>query len=124
MTTSASGPTWAEEAPDDPTTPPDARQAMWDYANLGGRIFATHYHYTWFKNSPKDDWRTIANWTSEQQNGGESHTIDTSFPKGQAFAHWLLTVHASPAPAKILLSEVRTSLSSVNAPVRWSMVAR
>ncbi|HEY8079579.1 MAG TPA: hypothetical protein VIF62_35860, partial [Labilithrix sp.] len=25
--------------------------AIFDYANMGGRVFATHYHYTWFKNS-------------------------------------------------------------------------
>jgi hypothetical protein len=52
---------------------PGARQSMWDYANMGGKIFATHYHYTWFKNSPQEDWRQTANWTPA---GGGSGAYD------------------------------------------------
>ena len=34
---------------------PGARQAMHDYANAGGRVIATHFHYTWLKSSPQQD---------------------------------------------------------------------
>lgn len=96
---------------------PGARQAMWDYANMGGRIFATHYHYTWFKNSPQGDWQQVANWTPS---GGTSgvHDVDTSFPKGVAFSDWLVNVNASSTPGKIQLTDVTNSLSSVRAPAQ------
>jgi len=100
---------------------PGARAAMWDYANLGGRIFATHFHYTWFKNSPQQDWQQIANW-SGASGGSGVHDIDTSFPKGQAFSDWLVSVNASTTPGKIQLTDVTNSLSNVNAPAQsWIM---
>ena len=41
----------------------DALNAMWAYANAGGRIFASHYHYYWFKSGPTD-WQSTATWTT------------------------------------------------------------
>jgi len=96
---------------------PGARQAMWDYANLGGRIFATHYHYTWFKNSPQGDWQQIANWTGGSGSGG-LHDVDTSFPKGDALADWLVTVNASTTKGKIQLTDVTYSLSTIRDPAQ------
>jgi hypothetical protein len=98
---------------------PGARQAMWDYAQMGGRIFASHFHYTWFKNSPQGDFQHIANWGSGSGGGLDGmHTVVTSFPKGQALADWLVNVNASSTPGQIPLTEIRDSLSSVNAPAQ------
>ncbi|MBX3189541.1 MAG: carboxypeptidase regulatory-like domain-containing protein [Labilithrix sp.] len=96
---------------------PGARQSMWDYANMGGRIFATHFHYTWFKNSPQQDWQQTANWNASGGGSGV-HDVDTTFPKGVAFADWLVNVNASTTPGKIQLTDVTNSLSNVNAPVQ------
>lgn len=98
-------------------TPANARQAMWDYANLGGKIFATHFHYTWFKNSPQDDWKNVANWQA-QGGGSGQYEVDQTFPKGASFADWLVNVNASPTKGTIQLTDVTDSLSNVNAPAQ------
>jgi hypothetical protein len=94
---------------------PGARGAMVDYANAGGRVFATHFHYTWFKSSPEPAWRNVASWAPDNMNMTSGmFDVDTSFPKGAAFADWLLAVNASPAKGTIELKEVMESLTSVN----------
>ena len=40
---------------------PAGKQAMHDWLNEGGKVFATHFHYTWFANGPTD-FRNVANW--------------------------------------------------------------
>ena len=96
---------------------PGARQAMWDYANMGGKIFATHFHYTWFKISPQNDWQSVANWTSSSTVSG-AYDVDQTFPKGASFADWLVNVNASPTKGQIQLTDVTNSLSSVRAPAQ------
>ncbi len=97
--------------------PPGARQAMWDYANAGGKIFATHYHYTWFKNSPQQDWQQVANWNASGGGSG-AYDVDQTFPKGASFADWLVNVNASPTKGTIQLTDVTNSLSNINAPAQ------
>jgi hypothetical protein len=97
--------------------PPGARQAMWDYANLGGKIFATHFHYTWFKNSPQQDWQQVANWNASGGGSG-AYNVDQTFPKGASFADWLVNVNASSNKGQIQLTDVTNSLSNVNAPAQ------
>ena len=96
---------------------PGARQAMWDYANAGGKIFATHYHYTWFKNSPQQDWQQVANWNASGGGSG-AYDVDQTFPKGASFADWLVNVNASPTKGTIQLTDVTNSLSNINAPAQ------
>jgi hypothetical protein len=76
------------------TKPPAALQAMKDYADSGGRIFASHFHYYWFSAGPAPFPQT-ATWTRASNNlGNISGAIDTSFPKGVAFNQWLKNVGA------------------------------
>jgi hypothetical protein len=86
--------------------PPQALQALHDYASAGGRVYATHYHYYWFLNGPAD-FKGAAGWTPSTLFGGGAGVmeVDTSFPKGKAFSEWLLNVGASIDPGKINLSE-------------------
>jgi hypothetical protein len=90
---------------------------MHDYAEAGGRVIATHYHYTWLKNSPFQDWQQIANWTPSGVGAG-TYDVDTSFPAGLAFSEWLVNVNASATPGKVQLTDVSDSLSSVNPPAQ------
>lgn len=100
---------------------PGARQSMVDYANAGGRVFATHFHYVWFQNSPDDSWKTVANWGSSAGGAG-TYDVDTSFPKGQALADWLVAINASSTVGKVKLDDATGSLTSVNAPSQsWIM---
>lgn len=95
-----------------------ARQSMWDYANLGGRIFATHYHNAWIKDSPQLDWQQTANWGWNPPCVFDTYKIDQSFPKGASFADWLVEVNASSTKGEIQLSGVSCALGSVNSPTQ------
>ena len=102
-----------------------ARAAMWEYANGGGKIFATHYHYTWFKNSPQGDFQSVAKWGGGAGFGSDGvHDVvqtlsadpSQAFPKGVALANWLLATGASSTLGKIPLVETRDSVSAVQGP--------
>jgi hypothetical protein len=92
---------------------------MRDYLNSGGRAFATHYHYTWFKNGPTDV-ASVANWTTPLAgNDDEAATsfavnTDPGFPKGVAFGEWLKNVGASTNGKDISLVEVAISIATSN----------
>jgi hypothetical protein len=74
-----------------------ARQALEDYANIGGRVFASHWHAYWFeKGTP--DFMSVA--TFLNPHGGRlpsptDTTIDQSFDQGQALAQWMMNVQGS-----------------------------
>jgi hypothetical protein len=87
------------------------------YADLGGRVFGSHFHYTWMK-TLIPSWMGTASWT-----GGSTSTpdlVDTSHPTGMALAQWLVTVGASTTLGQIPLSVKTYNASTVNAPTtRW-----
>jgi len=97
-------------------------QAMHDYAEAGGRVFGTHFHYTWLKNGPQQDWQTVATW---QQGGIFSdggvptftYDVNETFPKGKSFAKWLVNVGASKSEGSIQLDDVTQSVGAVNSMV-------
>ena len=96
------------------------KQPMHDWITEGGKAFATHFHYTWFKNGPAD-FSALANWTPGG-NDSPPYTIDTAFPKGQAFVKWLANVGALTGTNQIALdpNAVRDSVSTVNQGAqRW-----
>lgn len=100
------------------TKPASATAALQEYANKGGRVFASHYHYYWFKHGPSD-FQSTATWTG----GGTSspYLIDMSFPKGKAFGEWLVNVGASTKLGEIGLDAVKNDVGAVNAATtqRW-----
>jgi hypothetical protein len=85
------------------TKPPAALEAMKQYANAGGRVFASHWHRFWFNTDAKtlgnDDepagpqpspFEPMATWNDRNDPNDPSFgTINTSFPKGQAMHDWL-----------------------------------
>lgn len=112
--------------------PSTAQQRVIDYANRGGRVFATHYSYVWLYNA--EPWgcgdecttagQTAAEWHINQDHPGDSviGILDTSFPRGQIFSQWLDVVGASTAPGsgRIEINDWRRNLDAVFAPTqRW-----
>ncbi len=92
---------------------------MLDYLDSGGRVFASHYHYVWFRYGPAPV-PTAATWNPAPGTSGP-YQIDTDFPKGNAFADWLQNVNATTTRGTINLSEVRDSIGD-SAPAvsrRW-----
>lgn len=92
---------------------------MKDYLDSGGRVFASHYHYVWFRygTAPLP---TAATWSPAPGTNGP-YQVDTDFPKGNAFADWLQNVNATTTRGTIALSEVRDSIANSNPAVsrRW-----
>lgn len=70
------------------------QQALHDYASMGGRVFASHFHYSWFNTGPYGS-EKLATWSTGSNDIGDiSGTIVTSFPKGMALAEWLQNTNA------------------------------
>jgi hypothetical protein len=97
------------------------KQAMHDWLDEGGKVFATHFHYTWFKNGPSD-FQSVATWLGYSIGNGTCNncTIDTSFQSGMDFDAWLQGVGALSGTG-ITLNGVANSVSTVNpaTTTRW-----
>jgi hypothetical protein len=93
------------------------------YANAGGRIFTTHYGFSWLDqgNRPFASTGTFSPDKATGGTGSRDFQIDTSFPKGQAFADWLVAVGASTTRGTISVSEWRHDLDAEKNPPaqRW-----
>ncbi len=106
--------------------PAAARSNLVTYADMGGRVMATHYEYTWlYQTTP---WSTTGTWdadpdlthTPSANDAAITATVDTSFPKGATFMQWLMRVGASNGPNTISISVPRNDLDGVVAPgQRW-----
>ena len=96
------------------------------YTSAGGRVFTTHYGYVWvsqpFAPNPfpfTGDWRPDPNQTHNPPDPF-TVTVDQSFPKGQAFASWLINVDAGTTLGSLDLHETRHDLFGVDAgSTRW-----
>jgi hypothetical protein len=86
-----------------------ALAAMETYANLGGRVYATHYSYDWIFTN--DTWKTTADWTQADQPNIPPNTVtatvDQGFVDGQAFAQWLVFAGASAIVGQVPISVSR-----------------
>lgn len=82
------------------TKPPQALDAMKQYANAGGRVFASHWHRYWFNTAAQQGeepagpqpspFENFASWRDRNEPPNPSYgTLNTSFPKGQAMKDWL-----------------------------------
>jgi hypothetical protein len=111
------------------TKPAAGMSNLRTWLDEGGKVFASHYQYTWFKNNPSSDLQGVANWiTSGAANPATAtEDIDATFPKGETFSQWLGVVgalNAAGPPPTIQLDDVATSVSTVNATapqatLRW-----
>jgi len=100
--------------------PPAAQQNIIQYTSAGGRVFASHYSYVWLYNDAP--FSGTAQWVpnSARPNDPLTGFIDTSFPKGQAFAQWLGIVGALSGPNQIAIHVPRHDAVAAVAPAqRW-----
>ncbi|HEY5927618.1 MAG TPA: carboxypeptidase-like regulatory domain-containing protein [Kofleriaceae bacterium] len=96
------------------TTPDLLKQ----YADLGGRVFGSHYHYTWTRNLIPS-WQGTAQWAGGSF-GSVPDMVDTSHPDGMALAKWLTAVGASTVPGQITLGTKTHDAGPVIPPTtRW-----
>jgi hypothetical protein len=104
-----------------------AQATLLAYTDLGGRVFATHYEYTWLSaRAPFDTtavWAPDANGSQFFANDPGTGLINTTFPRGLALAQWLQGLGASTALGKIQIRDLRDDFTAVVAPsVLWLSV--
>jgi len=99
------------------TKPAASRQAMFDYTKTGGRVFASHWHNYWLTAGP-DPFPQAANFNFQADLVDPfTADIDTTFPKGQALADWLVNVGGSTTPGKIVIHAGQHTVDTVNASI-------
>jgi hypothetical protein len=100
-----------------------AMDALKAYADLGGRVFLSHWHNIWIEGSTEGGgnqapavWPEVATWS----NGGNlSGTVtdvidEVNNPKGMSFATWMLNVGGSTTRGELPVTEARTTAEQVN----------
>ncbi len=85
---------------------------MHDWLDEGGRVLATHYQDTWFKNGPAD-FQGVASWLASETNGPTPgpFQVDTTWVGGQALNAWLGNLGALNPDGTLPLSAADVSAS-------------
>jgi hypothetical protein len=87
------------------------------FANVGGRVYSSHFSYSWMYQNPPFD--GVANWAPDQTDPGDgTATVDTSFTAGLTLSTWLQEVGASVLSGQIPLSTLRKDTNGVVAPTQ------
>jgi hypothetical protein len=104
-------------------------QNLQAYANAGGRAFITHYGYSWLATpSPTKvannmtDFYGTADWSKLDVSDYSDPTaalIDTTFPKGAAFAQWLQNIAATTTLGAMSITEPRHDALTAIKSQRW-----
>jgi hypothetical protein len=68
----------------------EARQALNDFADMGGRVFASHWHAYWFEEGPAA-FKSIATFEHDPMLSNPfDATIDQTFDGGRSLAQWMM----------------------------------
>lgn len=84
-----------------------ARMALEQWANKGGRVFASHWHSYWFA-AGSETMKSIATWGVTNGRLPPMATVDQSFPTGVALAEWLVKVGGSVTPGIVDITQDAT----------------
>jgi N-acetylneuraminic acid mutarotase len=102
-----------------------------NYANVGGRVFTTHYTYSWIYSDSATYFSPLSSavgWGVNQANptpDPQAAIIDQTFAKGALLAQWLKlpAVGASSVLGQITVDTLRHDYNSVNPPTQnWTKV--
>ena len=94
-----------------------------NYANSGGRVFATHYSYAWLNPAApyNSQFPPVANWVNDSTLPNGTATINTGFTDGATLAQWLLNAGASTTFGQVALSTLKNDISSIIPPTQsWA----
>ncbi len=101
-----------------------ATQNIIDYTAAGGRMFTTHYGYVWIAQPfAPQPFPSTGQWVPDRTQANNPPdpyfvTLDQSFPKGIAFAQWLVNVGASQDAGQLTLHEARHNIWAVYPPTQ------
>jgi N-acetylneuraminic acid mutarotase len=102
-----------------------------NFANIGGRVFTTHYTYSWIYGDNSNYFSPLApavGWGVNQTNPSpdpQTGFIDQSFSKGALLAQWLKlpAIAASTALGQIPINTLRRDFNSATAPTQnWMTI--
>jgi hypothetical protein len=97
-------------------------QVVRGYADMGGRVFGSHYHNGWIRSedgTPSAGYPQVVKFAS----GAHGFTtdivtqVDSTFPKGMAFRDWLANTGASTTPGQLLITGGEHTVDAVIAGV-------
>jgi len=95
----------------------DVNGRIADWVGRGGRLFATHFSYSYLQYAPAaSDWpKVVQAWNHSGSYSDPMTTlVNRTFPKGDAFARWLSAVGASPTLGLLAISEGRRDYDYVD----------
>lgn len=95
------------------TKSPDALAALKSYADLGGRVFASHWHNIWLDSAPAP-WPSLITRVDGGDLGSIIANVNQAFDRGMALAQWLVNVGGSTQLGQIQLNEAKNTVSAVN----------
>ena len=105
---------------------PQALQNMETYLGMGGRVFASHYHYGWIKNADatkQQIQKVVTAWNPTAGPDPATENVDTTTAKGTALADWLMlpAVAGSTQRGKLAVGGARYSVASIDPKLtqRW-----
>ncbi|HEX3777509.1 MAG TPA: hypothetical protein VHV51_23725 [Polyangiaceae bacterium] len=108
-----------QDSPTPIQTAPHIAQLV-DFANHGGRVYLDHDHYNWLNHIKGDELQDAAEFSSSSTAPPSPlpTNIDTDFPKGQAFAQWLVNVNASTTLGSLDIFSSKTSVENIYPPAQ------
>jgi hypothetical protein len=104
---------------------PEMHLQVRKYADLGGRIFGSHWHHRWINSgdtTPDNEYPQVAAFSESAADiGSVTVQVDASFPKGSAFRDWLMQVGASTTAGQLSLVKAEHSVDAVDDSLaqRW-----
>jgi hypothetical protein len=104
------------------TKPLTSLQAVHDYADLGGRVFMSHWHNIWIGGQQNNlshglpDWQAIGTWnySAPQDQENTIASIDLTVAKGMSFAQWMMNVMGSTVFGQLPITGARYTLPSAD----------
>jgi len=95
------------------TKPAPALEAMKAYADLGGRMFLSHWHNYWIQLGPTP-WPDVMDFDFQPDLGDVTADVNTGFERGAALADWLLHVDASTTLGQIDILDTQHTVTAVD----------
>lgn len=96
------------------------------YLGMGGRVFASHFHYGWIRNADttkQQIQKVVTQWFPTAGTDPATETVDTSTTKGAALADWLMLpgVAGSTQRGQLVIGGARYSVASIDPKLtqRW-----
>jgi hypothetical protein len=99
------------------TKPAAAIAAVSAYTDLGGRVFASHWHNYWLQ----EGWPATVTLDFQADLNNITADVDTTFEDGAELAQWLVNVQASTTLGKIDITAAQHTVTGVDQSLarRW-----